>query len=255
MAHASTQSFQAPAHLTLAPPADGDDRDMPEFKLIVNGQGTIGFAIAEQAPFTFDIALDAAKGPAFKWEIGADGVRLLERSYGDWEEVLRKPGVGVDPEPNCPYWFSIDTLNRVLRYGKGETRLACVQAEHWLSDKPKAPEKDYYGWLGTVAAVQVSAATKGTVDIWRDPVTVDPPLIVVPHDAITMDQMAFNHCTVPANLSPTGQQLYDNVAGKGFVLNTLEFPDFTEAIKRSILSERGWCYKRKEPHKYLPQTP
>jgi hypothetical protein len=48
--------------------------------------------------------------------------------------------------------------------------------------------------------------------------------------------------TVPASLTPTCQKLYDNVAGARFVLDTPDFPDFSAAIKASILDEEnGWC--------------
>jgi len=247
MTHASTEAFQAPAHLSLPPLTEGDARDTQgKIRLIVDGQGTIGFSIAEQAPFSLGIFADTIDGPGFRWEIDGEGAHLHERRYGEWRRMLSVAGAGLDAEPKCPYWFSIDTLNRVLRYGKGETRLGCMWAEYPLGSKPRPGDDDYYRWLATVEQVELSAEHAGAVDIWRDPVTVDPPLRIVPHDEITMDQMAKGELTVPANLTATCQQLYDNVAGKAFVLNTPDFPQFSEAIKRSILTKRGWCYKTLE---------
>jgi hypothetical protein len=47
-----------------------------------------------------------------------------------------------------------------------------------------------------------------------------------------------------SNLSQMGQQLYDCVSGKNFVLDDEDFPDFSKAIEYSIANENGWCYKR-----------
>jgi hypothetical protein len=59
-----------------------------------------------------------------------------------------------------------------------------------------------------------------------------------------------------ANLNFTGQQLYENVAGKKFVLNDANFPDFAEAIEYSIVTPGCWCYEtlkaksEKQPPEY-----
>lgn len=240
MTHATENFLQIPSHLTLAP-TEGETQSAPEIRLLVRGQGTIGFAIAQKAAFTVEVRGDDWGAPAFRWDVDFGAVRLNEHKEGQWQEVWSEPH-GLDREPTCPYWFSFDSHNRVLGFGKGEMRKSCELACYGYGPKPEEGP-DPYAWLAKAESVAVSASIRGSVDIWRDPVTVEPPMYVVSHDAITMDDMAHGKLTVPANLSPTCQQLYDNVAGKAFVLDTPGFPNFAEAIKRSIANPDGWCHK------------
>ena len=62
---------------------------------------------------------------------------------------------GLDPEPACQYWFSIDAHNRRLSYGKGEMRLATRLAS---CDLPPAADAapDAYDWLMSVDTVEIT---------------------------------------------------------------------------------------------------
>jgi len=60
------------------------------------------------------------------------------------------------------------------------------------------------------------------------------PPIIVSSESITLDQLAVGSATVPANLSAECQRLYANVAGAGVTLDTADFPEFSEAIERSV---------------------
>jgi len=234
-------ALRGPAHLVLAPPAEGLTRDVQEIRLLVKGQGTIGFAIARRTAFSVAIQDQGWCTPGFRWDIGLDGARLSEFRDDAWQELLFEKGVGLDAEPLCPYWFSFDYANRALRFGKGEMRLGCALAGHFLGEKPK--EADPYAWLREIREVAVSAPIRGDIDIWRDPVVDEVPMRVVPMDGITMDQMAVGALTVPANLTPTCRILYGNVAGRNFELGAEDFPQFAQAIKESIADEHGWCHR------------
>ena len=211
------------------------------FDLPVKGQGTVGFLLEDVAEFTVT-ALAAAGAPALRWTVGASEVRLdLISNGGDVTRLLSVEGAGLDPSRACPYWFSFDCHNRWIRYGKGEMRLGTMHASCALPAAPPKGQEDPWAWLQQISRVDTDASIPDFVDLWKDPVTVELPMRVVAHDVITMDDIAEGKLTVPASLTPTCQKLYDNVAGRSFILDTPDFPEFSQAIKASILSSDGWC--------------
>lgn len=250
MSHAEENFLSVPAHLLLTP-EDQDGRFEDFIRLPVLGQGAVGFMIAEKAPFSVSIQNKCWGRPALRWDVDFAGVTLHERIDGEWHQrpimpqVELEPGLalGLDPDPRCPYWFSFDHNNRRLRYGKGEMRLGCMIAEYQLAAKPSDDGEDPYVWLREARRVEVTASIRDSVDIWRDPVVADVPMKVVVHDRMTMDMMAQGQATVPGNLTPTCRQLYDNVAGEMFRLDTPDFPEFAQAIKESIADPNGWCHQ------------
>ena len=233
---------RAPAYQSLsvvAPPSG----DPSSHKLPIEGQGTIGFAVADKAPFTVTAWGKAPGSPAFQWNVEAHEVTLwLVGREGPVERLATFDKVGLDASPACLYWFSFDCHNRRVRYGKGEMRLGTTLASYQL-DPPPEHAPDPFGWIASIEIVQVTAPIAGNVDMWRDPVTIELPMRVVPHDVITMEDIAWGRVTVPASLTPTCQKLYDNVAGPQFLLDTPDFPDFSAAIKASILDPKGWCFQ------------
>lgn len=251
MSHAEEQFLSVPAHLLLTPEELGGAIDAM-IRLPVLGQGTIGFTIAEKAPFSVGIESKGWGRPALRWDVDFSGITLHERIQGEWRVVPTRPregleaglAIGLDPEPLCPYWFSFDYHNRILRYGKGEMRLGCMMVEHRLPARVPDDEDDPYGWMAEARRVAVTATIREPVDIWRDPVVADVPMAVVPHDRMTLDLMAEGETTVPGNLTPTCRQLYDNVAGRQFQLDTEDFPHFARAIKESIADPEGWCHRK-----------
>jgi hypothetical protein len=240
MTHHDDRFLSAPAHLLVDPAV----KPVETVQLIVKGQGTISIRLNAQEPFdvTFH-ASDLPGAPAFRWEVGHDAAQLLARVGAEWQRLQGFSGrdVGLDPDSSCQYWFSIDSHNRRLRYGKGEMRLGTQLAE-W--DMPPAPEKgpDEYAWVSGVDGVVVSPPIGRPADLWRDPVTVDLPMVILPTDLITMDDMATGKATVVENLTPECQTLYANVAGREFVLDGPDFPEFSQAIEASIADEKGWCH-------------
>ncbi|TCM07477.1 cysteine dioxygenase family protein [Sphingomonas sp. PP-CC-3G-468] len=256
MSHAGEDFLSVPAHLTLTPDDESGGRIADFVRLPVLGQGTVGFMVAEKVPFSVGIQSKAWGTPALRWNVGFDGVTLHEHAQGAWHPVLTmpnpdaEPGLlqGLDPDPACRYWFSFDYHNRRLRYGKGEMRLGCMIAECRLPAKSNEIDEDDdpYQWLRQARRVEVTATIRDAVDVWRDPVTVDVPMKIVPHDRMTMDMMAEGKTAVPGNLTPTCRQLYDNVAGESFRLDTPDFPEFAQAIRESLKAADGWCRKTLE---------
>lgn len=253
--------------------------DGGEAKLLVKGQGVlVGKITDNKLPFSFFVfENDNELGRGFMLEIKANGEKPgaanfyyrdhpVEKEGQGWElvkndvsmempdefAVFVKSGAGLDLDPNCRYWFSLDSHNRLLRYGKGEVRKNTLLAElHY--EAPKEKEDDRFAWMAKVGEIAFTGDDVADIQskenhfipvkLFRDPLTVDPAMYVVHADAITMDDIARNKATVVANLTPTCQQLYQNVAGHKFELNTPDFPNFTEAIEASIASPQGWCYQ------------
>jgi predicted metal-dependent enzyme (double-stranded beta helix superfamily) len=238
---AAARAWQSmPPPLALRGVNSADGAAAATYKLPVRGQGTIGFVLSKSEPFTVT-AQGQPGSPALRWSVDSFTVRLVEVSIDGREtELLVVPGVGLDASLACPYWFSFDCHNRLVRYGKGEMRLGTMLASCEL--KRPAEGRDPWAWIPGIEQVELSGALAGFVDLWKDPVTIELPMRVVPHDTITMEEMAYGRVTVPASLTPTCQKLYDNVAGASFLLDTPDFPDFSAAIKASILDkENGWC--------------
>lgn len=241
---AAARAYQSmPPPLTLVGEEEGAGASAAaSYKLPVRGQGTIGFVLSDSEPFTVTAA-GLPGSPVLRWSVDSYGVRLVEASIeGRETELLAVPGVGLDASLACPYWFSFDCHNRLMRYGKGEMRLGTMLASCPLA-RPAEGEPDPWSWIAGIDDVELSGAVAGFVDLWKDPVTIDPPMRIIPHDNITMDDIAYGRVTVPASLTPTCQKLYDNVAGKSFILDTPDFPEFSAAIKASILDKDGWCAK------------
>jgi hypothetical protein len=79
------------------------------------------------------------------------------------------------------------------------------------------------------------------VKLIKDPVTRNIPLLIKDTDELTMDDIAKGKYMPTANLSTVSQKMYHCISGKKFVLNTADFPDFTEAIEYSIRTPGLWC--------------
>ena len=240
-----TQEFQRiPTHLLLNR-SEQPDGISSSIRLPVRGQGTVGLSLTELKPFSIHIHSSESWGsPSFKWNVKLDEVELLASFAGDWVSLLHKTeeGIGLDMAPNCQYWFSIDFVNRSLVYGKGEMRAGTALLKHEVP-LPEPDEDDPYAWIADVDHVDIMPDIHDYIDIWRDPVTIEVPLRVVDPNKISMNDIAENKATVPANLTFECQQLYQNVAGDNFKLNTPDFEHFTDAIEESIRNPKGWCYQ------------
>lgn len=247
MSHHDQHFLAAPPSLLLSPADATSAADLENIKLVVKGQGTILLEAPGHQPFTMEIS-GGTEVSALRLEVSATSAHFLENLNGTWNKVASPTPVdwiepGLDEDAGCPYWFSIDSHNRRLRYGKGEMRKGTMLMEYSFPPNNGLPENDPYGWVSQVSSVAVNPGIDKPLTVWRDPVTIEPPLRVKKVDAITMDDMATYTATVAANLSTGCQQLYDNVAGDKFQLDTPDFPMFSAAIEASIVDENGWCNK------------
>lgn len=245
MSHHNHAFLKVPKALQVNPSGNGVENQV---SLLVKGQGTVIFKAVWQKEFSivFKNPLKPAS-EGFSLRVATNKATFSEQKSSIWTEVasVNLPAAGIDMDENCSYWFSLDCHNRKLRYGKGEMRLGTSLLEYTIP-APDKDKPDQYTWLHQVEVLKYQPEVVKPEQVWRDPVTTEPPLYVVPTDALTMEDIALNHATVAANLSGVGQVLYNNVAGKNYQLNSPDFPNFSDAIEASIRNKNGWCYKTLE---------
>jgi len=142
--------------------------------------------------------------------------------------------IGIDPNEECLYWISVDALNKRLLFGKGEMRHN-TRLLDYKYDLPKnlfnKTKKRRHDFIENLSGFQLSKGIKA-VTLWKDPVVVEPPVLVVSSKDFTMDIAAAGTATTASSLSKECQILYGNVAD--FELSTPDFPDFEQAIEYSI---------------------
>ncbi|MGF1749221.1 MULTISPECIES: cysteine dioxygenase [Vibrio] len=217
--------------------------------LNIHGQGVVLISKQKDCDLTYlDLCL-GSEHRAVKLSITNQSTTLYGLTgQGDWSPLVSSDD-SLDQDPLCQYWLSIDSNNAVIRYGKGEIRGNTVILEYGLENhqhylKPDDVGNETQSWLKLVQSVDILASdNRLDSSVLNDPVTIDPPLFVASIDTISMDDIAFHQKTVIDNLPLACQQLYSNIAGKQFTLNTEAFPQFEQAINESILDKNGWCYK------------
>lgn len=216
-------------------------------KLILKGQGAVAVTTANNREFSIYLSASATeKFPGYALTVNQENAIFYRyEPENQLIELKSELGVGIDSEKKCRYWLSIekikcslDSINFRLRYGKGEQRKLNILMEYTLADC-KASES----WIEDIEHIHFNSIDIQLGEIWRDPVTIEPPLLIFSRDAITMEMAATYKGTVVENLTSECQKLYANVSGQQFQLNTPDFPDFSEAIKQSIQNPKGWCYQ------------
>ncbi|MEA2665935.1 MAG: hypothetical protein QOI11_2879 [Candidatus Eremiobacteraeota bacterium] len=229
-----------------------------EYVFPVAGQGTISFTIAADGPFR--IVLNDEKVPAgpdhpvIVLDMGVTATTFRNRNDDSPASVIAMtsdPRALLMPGVAIPYWFSLDTNNRRLRFGKGEMLPQLTLLEANLPPKPDPTTNcaDPYAYIANLRYVALAGTPLPQPSahfLWPVPVTVGLPGLVVPSDAITLEDIATNRCTVSASLDQAAQVLYGTVAGRGIQLDTPDFPDFSAAIDYSIMTPGCWCYKTLE---------
>lgn len=224
-----TESFAQMPH-TLHVEEHRTDQLQDEIELLICGQGVlickaestddISFTIGDEAGN--ELRLSVADG-SISVENGMSGARLAAVE-------------ARDSEPGCRHWFSLDSANRTIKYGRGEVRDGTALIRF---DATEAT----YDWIASVASIGYGNSIRPE-RVLRDPVVFDPPLKVLPTSLITIEDIARSLATVPANLSPECRQLYDNIGGENFRLDTPDFPEFVDAVEASIRNPDGWCHRR-----------
>jgi hypothetical protein len=205
-------------------------RPVETVNLIVHGQGVIIFDAA--GPCCLRLC-DISGTAGFVVNFTAD--KVLVNMYPDDEPLIDPNNTkGVTNVTGAYYWFSIDSQNQRLYAGIGEPRKETIIYEYQLNASNKTLLENLVLVNGT--GLQITT-------LLRDPITAKVPLLVKDTNELSMESIASGKYMPKANLSQTSQKLYDCISGKNFVLNTPDFPDFTNAIEYSLATPGLWCHE------------
>jgi predicted metal-dependent enzyme (double-stranded beta helix superfamily) len=205
-------------------------------QLLVHGQGVLLFDHSDVSQSCFLRFFDSASVEILQAEFceGAVKVRLA-----NGEELLDPNNTkGIISGAGAYYWFSLDAQNRVLQAGIGEARADTVVYRYTFSDA--AAKK----WLETITEIRLDTASMPR-RLLRDPIQCigGVPLYVRDTNALTMSDVAKSVHIPVANLPVVAQKLHGCIAGRRFLLDDADFPEFSKAIEYSIATPGCWCYE------------
>jgi len=212
--------------------------DTSNCDLIVHGQGVFIFDAAQQCDFKY-FNKDKTNGLHVKFTVNSVIVSGIQNTKQLIDENNKS---GIINTAGAYYWFSLDSQNQVLSAGIGEARNENVIYKYVFDNSDKTLFEANKSFLESLVSIHADSACKPR-RLLRDPITSNVPLIVKNTDSLTMDDVAKGVYMPKANLSLMAQKLYDCIAGKNFVLDTPDFPDFTKAIEYSIATPELWCNK------------
>lgn len=221
-------------------------------ELPIAGQGTLCITMTAVGPFQvlFTASEDLDAGEALVLAVGDEVTTFYRRRPGQPDVIIgsttRPSALVVKNGKPVTYWVSLDTNNRRLRFGKGQMlpRLCVFQVG---LDPAATGAPDPYGFLRALRCLWLAGAPVLQADallVWPVPVTVDVAALVVPDDALTLEDISRCEATVSAGLPPAARELYGMVAGAGINLAPADFPDFAAAIEESINTPGRWCFQR-----------
>lgn len=218
------------------------------YPLPIHGQGVFLFAVAETPTLPENSITinfwDAFKADGLRFTIGLNTLKLDRRSE---ESPLAVVSIGLVSNKNAFYWISLDAHKRTIRFGVGEARLETMTFEYLLDGKSEEENSKLVSFLEKLTTVEaLPTEIVQPLKLLRDPIVQSAPLRVKSTEELTMGDIANNSFLPKSNLSPIAQKLYDNVAGKRFVLDEATFPQFSQAIEYSIANPNGWCYQTLE---------
>jgi len=225
----------------------------PKSRELININSSINLIVHGQGVFIFDNS-DNIKECSFTFynKDKTDGLivnfktqSITVNRVGVLEPLLDKNNKdGLSTLHGAFYWFSLDSQNQQLYAGVGEARMETVAYQYkYIKDAGWEQNKKF---LESLVTIDVSKNSKSLnqIRLLRDPITLNIPLVVRNTHELTIDDIAKGTYLPKANLSLTSQKLYDCIAGKNFVLNTPDFPDFIDAIEYSIATPNMWCNKK-----------
>lgn len=150
---------------------------------------------------------------------------------------------GLSTHNGAYYWFSLDAQNQQLYAGIGEARMETTIYSYLYPNSDKNEYENTKKFLESLTHISFPVDIE-CIRMVKDPITQNVPLLVKNKNEIIMDDIASGKYMPVANLPPVCQNLYNCIAGEKFVLDTPDFPDFTQAIEYSIRTPGKWCYQK-----------
>jgi len=210
-------------------------------RLIVNGQGVFIFENPQNTdPCVFSF-YDAAQKNGLKvtFTQGAINVSRISDNEALQDHTNTQ---GLVPLVGAFYWFSLDSQNQKLSAGIGEARIETQTYSFTFPSDNKEVWTNNKLFLESLTHIEIGAIVP--MRMLRDPITRKVPLLVKNTDELTMLDIAKQRYMPRANLSASAEKLYKCIAGRNFVLDTDDFPEFSKAIEYSLKTLGGWCNTR-----------
>lgn len=208
------------------------------------GQGVFIFANKTNDSLVFTVK-NKEQTDGLKIEIQIDAVSVT-RIISKETLVDKNNNRGLTEDCGAYYWFSLDSQNQRLYVGIGEAR---IETTIYNYSFPSLGE-DHDLWeanktfLESLKTICFEGNNISPLRLLKDPITTTVSLVVADTNMLTLDDIASGKYMPSANLTTIGKKLYDCVSGKRFVLDTLDFPDFSKAIEYNIATPKCWCYQR-----------
>jgi hypothetical protein len=213
-------------------------RDTLLVPLIVHGQGVFLFRCVSETSFIF---FNADKSDGLKVMLGTNEFIVQQLSNSNTYKSQGKTG-GLTTKSGAYYWFSLDSHNQRLYGGVGEPRIETMTYSYQFDSTDKLWEANKV-FMESLTSITLSDSIR-PIRLLKNPILNAVPMLVKGTDELTMDDVAGTVYLPNAALSPTSQILYNCVSGKTFILNTPDFPDFSDAIEYSIKTPGLWCNTR-----------
>ena len=226
-----------------APALEMEESGVKTYVLPIHGQGVFLFSVTEPANLegeTVSISFwDTFYKDGLRFTLGVGTLELSRMSEG---APLATANTGLVQNKNAFYWISLDAHQRAIKFGVGEARLETMSFQYVLEGKTTDENHELVRFLEKLTTMKVpSVDSFKPIKLLRDPIVQSSPLRVKNTEELTMGDIANNSFLPKSNLSTIAQKLYDNVAGKRFVLDDESFPQFSQAIEYSIANPNGWC--------------
>jgi hypothetical protein len=213
--------------------------------LIIHGQGVYLFGVQENATTASFVIYDENRQNGLHIELTDESVKVDKLPSFD-PLIDEKNTRGLTTKRGAYYWFSIDSQNQLLQAGIGEARIENVIYRYAFPIKDTDPDerKKNKNFLESLVVIDELSISVTPLQLLRDPITSKVPLLIKNTEHLTMENIAHAAYLPKAHLSFNAQQLYECIAGKQFVLDSPDFPDFSKAIEYSIATPGLWCHER-----------
>ena len=205
-----------------------------DINLIIHGQGVYIFEVNNTQNTCMFKLYNQDKTDGLKIEFTTEKV-IVNYIVSDEPLIDVKNTSGLLNKNGIYYWFSLDAQNQILLAGIGEARNENII---YIYDCTHL-EKSFFESL-----TMIETNTTSPLQLLRDPVTSNVPLIIMNTNYLSMNDIAEGTYLAHTYLSPTSRKLYDCISGNNFNLNDEDFPEFSDAIEYSIKTPGCWCYEK-----------
>ncbi len=225
--------------MTYPPKAVAFSKYTQSVQLLVHGQGVLLFDHCDGSHTCCLRFLDSESAEVLQVEFREGAVKAC---LANGEELLDPNNTkGLVSSAGAYYWVSLDAQNCILQAGIGEARSDTVVYRYTFAATAATAAKKL---LETIREIRLDAHSQPR-RLLRDPIqcTGGVPLYVRDTNTLTMSDVAKSVHIPVANLPVVAQKLHGCIAGRRFLLDDADFPEFSRAIEYSIATPGCWCYE------------